>query len=262
MSPLIVIDKIHRAGGSIWSEAGDLRIEAPAGLLTPEDKSVLAEFKADLVPLLVRRTPVEDREEREAIVWSETAPPEVVSEALDQALIEFDRIVENDRPVVIRAEIFEDGFLLDCPTPETAAAIEAVRPQLEQEIDEILAGDNTDSDDAGRRDWWEAISDEDRDRLLSRRRTPDPCAWCGGRLRHNSRCVALDWEPRLPFGKFRGRRVSEVPDRYLQWFLDRSRRLDPSLRREIEQAAYAAGRSPSTMVVRHRDENRQIRRTG
>lgn len=96
MSPLLVITKIRQAGGMIWSEDQDLRIEAPVGLLTPEDRTVLAEYKTDLIPLLSRPIPVDDPVEREAIVWADTAP----AAALDQALAEWDEIVEADLPPV------------------------------------------------------------------------------------------------------------------------------------------------------------------
>ena len=96
MSPLLVINKIRNAGGSVWGEDGDLRIEAPVGLLTPEDKSVLTQFKTDLVPLLARPMQLDDPDEREAIVWAETAPAEEVDQALDRALVEYDHIVGEE----------------------------------------------------------------------------------------------------------------------------------------------------------------------
>jgi len=109
MSPLLVINRIRQAGGSIWSENGDLRVEAPVGLLTPEDRSVLAEFKTDLVPLLSHPIPVDDPVEREAIVWAEAAPAAEIDQALDQALAEWDLIVEADLQVEEpAAELAED----------------------------------------------------------------------------------------------------------------------------------------------------------
>lgn len=83
LSPLIVIDKIRQAGGSIWSEDQELQIKAPAGLLSDQDRSVLIDHKNDLVPLLSRSTiPVDDPVEREAIVWADTAPTKEIEQAL------------------------------------------------------------------------------------------------------------------------------------------------------------------------------------
>ncbi len=100
MSYLLVVDKIQRSGGSIWAEDGYLRIEVLPGLLTAEDRAVLAYHKRELLPLLTRPIPVEDKEEREAIIWCETAPSEEVDRALDQAITEFREIVRASRLVV------------------------------------------------------------------------------------------------------------------------------------------------------------------
>lgn len=97
MSPLLIIDKIHRSGGSIWGEDGDLRIEVDSGLLTAEDMSVLARHKADLVPLLARPVRSKDSEDREAIQWIESLSPEESEEVLKRATSDFDLIVAEDQ---------------------------------------------------------------------------------------------------------------------------------------------------------------------
>ena len=59
--------------------------------------------------------------------------------------------------------------------------------------------------------WW------DRRHTWLKNRHPEPCCWCGGRTRHNSTCVVFEWDVRLPFGKWKGHRLSEVPDSYVKW---------------------------------------------
>jgi hypothetical protein len=57
-----VLTKIRQAGGTIEVVGGDLRLRLPKGLLTPAERSLLAEHKADLCRLLaddqVVETPV------------------------------------------------------------------------------------------------------------------------------------------------------------------------------------------------------------
>lgn len=84
---------------------------------------------------------------------------------------------------------------------------------------------------------WEGISSEARDHLLGPRERPAPCPWCGGRTRHGALCVELraSWEPTLPFGKHRGKRLSDVPTDYLRWLLRNSHSLDSELRTAITE---------------------------
>lgn len=64
---------------------------------------------------------------------------------------------------------------------------------------------------------------------------PEPCPWCGGRLRHSDLCEELraSWEPELPFGKHKCRRVSEVPRDYFEW-LARRQGIESELRDVIK----------------------------
>jgi hypothetical protein len=64
---------------------------------------------------------------------------------------------------------------------------------------------------------------------------PEPCPWCGGRLRHNPLCVVLTWLPVLRFGRHRGKRLDEVPKDYLQWLLRRGEHLSVELREDIRR---------------------------
>jgi hypothetical protein len=82
-----------------------------------------------------------------------------------------------------------------------------------------------------RKHWWSHISEKDRAYLTQPRHVPDPCPWCGGRLRHNPLCVVLTWAA-LPFGKHKDKPICEVRREYLVWLL-REHRLDPFLRGEI-----------------------------
>src|SRR5262245_26231350 len=40
---------------------------------------------------------------------------------------------------------------------------------------------------------------------------------------------------KMPFGKYRGKRIISVPAEYLHWLLDNSEELDADLRRAVEQ---------------------------
>jgi hypothetical protein len=40
---------------------------------------------------------------------------------------------------------------------------------------------------------------------------------------------------RLDFGKYKGRRLADVPDDYLRWLLDEATNLTPSLRRAVRE---------------------------
>ena len=74
MNPVLVISKVRSAGGSVSVLDGDLRVTVPPGILSPEDRAVLAEHKQDLVRVLGSPEPIRDEyaeREREAIEWVE-----------------------------------------------------------------------------------------------------------------------------------------------------------------------------------------------
>lgn len=81
---------------------------------------------------------------------------------------------------------------------------------------ETAATDETESDRC-----WQWLSNDDRNYLLAPRVKPQPCPWCGGRLRHSALCQDLHawWAVRLDFGKFRGRRIQDIPVTYLEWLI-------------------------------------------
>ena len=80
MTALDVLNKIRLAGGSIIASDGDLRVEAPSGVLTDRDRLILAKSKADLVRLLAPTDP-----EREAIQWVEGLDQETGDRVLAEA---------------------------------------------------------------------------------------------------------------------------------------------------------------------------------
>ncbi len=73
--------------------------------------------------------------------------------------------------------------------------------------------------ECGDGELWNDISDEDRAYLCGPRKWPEPCAWCGGRMFHSPLCVELSWEPKMRFGKHKGKRISQVPMSYLKWLV-------------------------------------------
>lgn len=84
--------------------------------------------------------------------------------------------------------------------------------------------------------YWQQIEPRDYRYLTEPRHFPPPCPWCRGRLRHTAECEELQksWEIRMPFGKHKGRPISEVPPDYLEW-LDQNRWLSAELRAAVQQ---------------------------
>jgi hypothetical protein len=123
-------------------------------------------------------------------------------------------------------------------------------------------------------DWWDQISDEDREYLLGppkpgpgatveeivRRRQweqdrhPGPCFFCGGRTTHSKLCREQkdDWEPRVTFGRYKGRRVSEVPQDYLPWLYRHSHNEDvkAAIRERVSRTQETSGDTPLNSDVR------------
>ena len=99
-----ILDKIRRSGGSVVVlDDGRLRIEAPPGTLTDQDRQVLARHKQDLLRLFAPVEPVVVDpyldQERQAIQWVETLSPEAAAVVVTTALQEWDKIVNaNEYP--------------------------------------------------------------------------------------------------------------------------------------------------------------------
>ncbi len=97
---------------------------------------------------------------------------------------------------------------------------------MSQHID--LAEDESDN-------YWNQISKEDQQYLVGPKNWPNPCPWCGGRLQHSSDCVQMQapWAPTMPFGKYKGKSVGEVPVSYLNW-VTRKQAGDDAFRKELK----------------------------
>lgn len=91
--------------------------------------------------------------------------------------------------------------------------------------------------------YWANISAGERQYLTAPRQSPEPCPWCGGRYKHNPTCdeLRLSWEPTLPFGKHRGKPLSQIPRDYLEW-LRTADGIATDLREAISIELKASGR--------------------
>ena len=87
MNAIEIISKVRSAGGTITSDGGEITISAPAGTLSPEDRTALAEHRETLLNIL----PSHDSE-REAIRWADTP---AADEALDEARREWAGIADG-----------------------------------------------------------------------------------------------------------------------------------------------------------------------
>lgn len=97
---ITILDKIRRSGGSIVVLDGKLRIEAPAGTLSDQDKQVLAQHRETLLRLLTPPEPVVvDLGERQAIQWVEALDPAEAEAVVETAVREWDEIVRSDQEV-------------------------------------------------------------------------------------------------------------------------------------------------------------------
>ena len=98
---IAILNRIRTAGGSISVLDGKLRIEAPAGLLTDQDRQVLAQHKQDLLRLFAPAEPVVVDpyldQEREAIRWVEALSPAEAEAVVAQGCLELGEIVAQDQ---------------------------------------------------------------------------------------------------------------------------------------------------------------------
>ena len=93
MTVLDVLSTIRQAGGSVVVVDGNLKIRVPTGLLTPEHRAVLVEYKATLVRLLA---PDVDPE-REAIQWVEGLSAPEAEVVVETAIQEWEDLVRGDQ---------------------------------------------------------------------------------------------------------------------------------------------------------------------
>lgn len=66
---------------------------------------------------------------------------------------------------------------------------------------------------------WQQLPEQDYDYLVGPRNYPAACPWCKGRFIHSEACDELraSWEPVMPYGKFKGWKISKVPEDYKAW---------------------------------------------
>ena len=237
MNAIEIINTIRQAGGSVQSIDGSLRILAPAGTITDEDRLVLTEAKEDLVRLLAPADP-----EREAIQWVESLSDEQAETVVDQARREWREIVEKsphdclDRfgdPVFSNAErrFYRN---LGAKRARRRRRGKTVCDDVEEIVEETFGKAGIEIEARFSRtpetDHWDSISNEDQEYLTGPRNWPEPCPWCSGRLRHNPACVHWTWQPRLNFGKHKGKLLPDVPAGYLTWLLANASSLNSAVK--------------------------------
>ncbi len=85
-------------------------------------------------------------------------------------------------------------------------------------------------------DWWEHMEPGDLEHM-QQRPVQDPCPWCGVRgERHAPACERLhdEWDIRIAFGKYKGRKLKELDPGYLKFLLGWDK-LTWDLRKEISR---------------------------
>ena len=79
--------------------------------------------------------------------------------------------------------------------------------------------------------WWGQLSPEQQAELMPRP-IKRPCPWCK-RTEHTDICNELRWRSVMPFGKYKGRSIDELPEDYVHWLAKKKVRLPEDLRNEI-----------------------------
>lgn len=85
---------------------------------------------------------------------------------------------------------------------------------------------------------WGQLNDRDL-AYLTAPRGAEPCPWCSRRTGHSEACtdLRLEWEVEMPFGKWKGRKLSQVPRDYLEW-LQRKHGITSDLRDAVKFQLY------------------------
>lgn len=94
--------------------------------------------------------------------------------------------------------------------------------------EELAEGNACDIDET---DWWSMLTPEEREALKPRpiRRR---CPWCK-RINHSTICNELRPKRLMPFGKYKGQPVEELPRDYVQWIAESGIRPDQETRDEV-----------------------------
>lgn len=148
---IAVLDKIRQAGGRVVVQDQAVRIEAPPGLLTDQDRQVLAQHRQDLLRLFAPAEPVVVDpyldQERQAIQWVEALSPAEAERVVGTAVEEWDTLVRSDHQDLDQGQHRE---------------VDHVHVQhLDQDLDQWLR-DNTvepaDCDKCGSLDRWQDLT--------------------------------------------------------------------------------------------------------
>jgi hypothetical protein len=241
MTPLEVLNTIRQAGGRVVVLDGDLQVVAPPGTVSPEAAAVLREHKAGLLGILPDA-------EREAVRWVEDLAPAAAEPVVEAARQEWEEIVVATMPEPVLAGTADAGSSVALAMLEPSTIGSTVKLDTEPADGESLAepveiitpeglvirfAEPVESEEIVEPDEAD-IFDEDREYMYGPRRRPRPCSWCGGRLQHNPLCCELTWEPKLRFGKHKGKPISQVPATYLRWLVENVS-LRGKLKSKIEQ---------------------------
>lgn len=86
---------------------------------------------------------------------------------------------------------------------------------------------------------WGQLNDRDLAYLTAPRPAIEPCPWCRRRFGHSEACsdLCLDWEVEMPFGKWKGKKLSQVPRDYLEW-LQHKHGITSELRKAVKRQLY------------------------
>lgn len=95
-----ILDKIRRSGGSVVVVGDKVWIAAPPGLLSNQERQLLAKHKQDLLRLFEPREAVVDPyqdQERQSIKWVENLDPAKAALVVGVAVQEWDDLVRLDQ---------------------------------------------------------------------------------------------------------------------------------------------------------------------
>jgi len=79
--------------------------------------------------------------------------------------------------------------------------------------------------------WWGQLSPDQQAELMPRP-IKKPCPWCK-RTEHTDICNELRWRTPMPFGKYKGRPIDDLPPDYVLWLAKKKVRLPEDLLNEI-----------------------------
>ncbi len=86
---------------------------------------------------------------------------------------------------------------------------------------------------------WGQLNNRDLAYLAAPRPVAEPCPWCRRRYGHSQACVdlRLEWEVEMPFGKWKGKKLSQIPRDYLEW-LQHKHGITSELRDAVSRQLY------------------------